>query len=360
MKKIEEVDKNFIVKTGLTRDDIKIYNVCEEPFEIFGVIPPSDDDDCFHRLPYDIAKEVSENVEFLNTNTAGGRVRFATDSEYIAIIAYTHNTSKSSKSSFINSAGFDLYIEDEGKQKKLVTFIPPFDKYEQYEDEIYINENKMREYTLYLPSYGGVKKLYIALSNKATLKRCRDYKHKTPILYYGSSITQGGCASRPGMIYQNIITRKLDTDYINLGFSGSALAEDAIAHYIAKQEMSIFVYDYDYNAPDCEHLEKTHERMYKIVREAQPDLPIICISMPAGASYLDIDNSKARKVIIKKTYDNAKAAGDNNIYFIDGSDFVDEFGAGDGMYVDFGHPNDLGFFSMAHALGKVIEKIELI
>ncbi len=357
MKKIEEVDENFIIKTGLSREDIKVYNVCEEPFRVFGVIPPSDNNDCFHRIPHEVAKEVSECVDFLNTNTAGGRVRFATDSEYIAIIAHIHNTSKSSKSSFTNNAGFDLYFEDGGVQKKIITFVPPYDDYEKYDGEINIKENKMREYTLYLPSYGGVKELYIALSDKATVKTCRDYIYKTPIMYYGSSITQGGCASRPGMIYQNIITRRLDSDYINLGFSGSALAEDAIANYIAKQKMSVFVYDYDYNAPDCEYLEKTHEKMYKIVREAQPDLPIICLSMPSGASYLGKKEADERKAIIKKTYDNAVASGDKNIYFIDGSDFAEELGAGDNMFIDFGHPNDLGFFSMANRIERELRKI---
>ena len=180
----------------------------------------------------------------------------------------------------------------------------------------------MREYTLCFPSYGGVKELYIALSDKATVKECRDYKYKTPIMYYGSSITQGGCASRPGMIYQHIINRRLDADYVN-----------------------------------CEYLEKTHERMYKIVREAQPHLPIICMSMPAGASYLGKKEAEERKAIIKKTYDNAVASGDKNIYFIDGFDFAKEIGAGDGMFVDFGHPNDLGFFSMANRIERELRKI---
>lgn len=356
MKKIEEIDRNFIVKTGLTNQDARLYNGCEEPFRVFGVIKPQDETDCFHRLPYEVAKEVSEGVQALNFHTAGGRIRFATDSDYVGIVAHIHHESKGSKSSFVNSAGFDLYFEDKGEQRKVITFVPPYDVKDCYDGEIYIKENQMREYTLYLPPYGGVKQIYIALNQNAEVKPCRDYIDAPPILYYGSSITQGACACRPGMIYQNIIQRRLDYDYINLGFSGSALAEDAIANYIAKQKMSIFVYDYDYNAPDCAYLEQTHEKMFQIVRKAQPDLPILCMSMPAP-SYLGKQNQLERMEIVRKTYENAKKAGDNNVYFIDGFEFSKELGAGDDIFVDFGHPNDLGFFCMANRMERELKKI---
>jgi len=141
-----------------------------------------------------------------------------------------------------------------------------------------------------------------------------------------------------------------------LGFSGCALAEDAIAEYIAKQKMRIFVYDYDYNAPDCAYLEKTHEKMFRMVREANPNLPIVCMSMPAP-SYLGEQSQLERKEIVKRTYDKAIEAGDKSVYFIDGFDFSKELGAGDDIFVDFGHPNDLGFFCMANRIERELRKI---
>ena len=121
-----------------------------------------------------------------------------------------------------------------------------------------------REITINFPLYSSVADLYIGLDETAVLKKSLGYKHKKPIVFYGSSITQGGCASRPGNAYESIISRALQTDYINLGFSGNAKAEDEIAQYIKDLDMSVFIYDYDHNAPNLKHLEDTHQRMFSL------------------------------------------------------------------------------------------------
>ena len=171
-------------------------------------------------------------------------------------------------------------------------------------------------------------------------------------MYYGSSITQGGCASRPGNSYESIVSRRLDADYINLGFSGNAKGEPEIAEYISKLDMSCFVYDYDFNAPTVEHLINTHQKMYNVIREANPDLPIVLMSSP---KYRLTDEGKQRLSVIRKTYEDAKANGDGNVYFIDGSTLM-ALAKYDGT-VDDCHPNDLGFASMAKAVGDLLEKI---
>ena len=125
---------------------------------------------------------------------------------------------------------------------------------------------------------------------------------------------------------------------INLGFSGSAKGEPKIAELIASLDLAAFVYDYDYNAPTTEHLKKTHEPFFKIIRKAKPNLPIIMLSR---VSYPSDD----RVAVIRATYENAKKAGDKNVYFIDGRDL---FKDADISYltVDGCHPNDLGFYLM--------------
>ena len=137
-----------------------------------------------------------------------------------------------------------------------------------------------------------------------------------------------------------------------MGFAGNAKGEEEIANYIKNLDMSVFVYDYDHNAPSLEHLEQTHENMFKIIRNANPTLPIVI--MPRPAKYL-WSSEKARFEVIKRTYDNAKALGDENVYLIDGQALM-EIADTDGT-VDGCHPNDLGFYSMAKALGDVLEKI---
>ena len=156
------------------------------------------------------------------------------------------------------------------------------------------------------------------------------------------------------MSYQAIISRRFDYDYINLGFSGNAKAEDSIADYIKNLDMSLFVYDYDHNAPTVEHLANTHEKMFKAIREKHPLLPIIIMSRP---KYYLTDEEKISRNIIETTYNNAVSAGDKNVYFIDGKALTRL--CKDSGTVDNCHPTDFGFASMAKALSKVIADINI-
>jgi hypothetical protein len=132
----------------------------------------------------------------------------------------------------------------------------------EYKKEIALGIGK-KEITVFLPLYGDVADIEIGLPEDAEVYKHTVYKHDLPVVFYGSSIIQGACASRAGRAYQSIISRKYDFNYINLGFSGAARAEDIIVDSMAGLEMSAFVSDYDHNAPNHEHLKNTHHRMYK-------------------------------------------------------------------------------------------------
>ncbi len=355
MRDIAKIDKNFIVKTKIEKEDIVFKNVLEAPFEIYGVFY---EDGKFRRLPEAVAKTVSEGVYCLHANTAGGRVRFKTNSPYIAIYAEMENVCRAPHFPLTGTAGFDLYADYGEKDRYIMTFIPPYDIVDSYESVIELYTEEEREITINFPLYSDVKKLYIGLSDKAYVKAPKPYKIEKPVVYYGSSITQGGCASRPGNSYQAMISRRLSCDHINLGFSGVARAELEIANYIKDLDMSAFVFDYDHNAPTHEHLEATHERMFKIVREAHPDIPIILASKPKyyndlyGERFFGLERSLS---IITKTYENAKKAGDENVYLIPGGELM-KYALHDGT-VDISHPTDYGFASMAKVFGDVLEKV---
>ena len=156
------------------------------------------------------------------------------------------------------------------------------------------------------------------------------------------------------MSYQAIVSRKFDYDYINLGFSGNAKAEDEIAEYISNLDMSVFVYDYDYNAPSEEHLRRTHEKMFKTIRKKQPFLPVIMMSRP---KYYLTDAEQERRSIIEITYKNAVSARDKNVYLIDG-EALTELCKDEGT-VDGTHPTDFGFVSMANAVSKILANINV-
>ncbi len=336
---ISKIDSNFKVEKPEIQGDIKFYDADSEPFKIYGLIR---DNGAYYRLPKAVADTVNEGVASLACNTAGGRVRFVTNSKEIAIKAEMHSVGKMPHFALTGSVGFDIYVGNVYYK----TFIPPFDITDGYESRVEFGNEDLREITINFPLYSGVNKLYIGLKENSVISRAHDYKTEKPVVFYGSSITQGGCASRPGNSYQAIFSRKLDVNYINLGFSGSARGEDEIANYIKELDMSAFVYDYDHNAPTAEHLKSTHKRMFEIIRQANPDLPILMLSRP---KFHLTQEEKERIEIIKETYNSAKAQGDENVYFLSGRDLISaDFD--ETFSVDDCHPNDSGFVSMANKI----------
>ena len=349
MKNISDIDKNFKIESKVAKEDTVFYDIENEPFRIYGVYL---DDGKYRRLPEDIARSVSEGVLALHTHTAGGRVRFKSDSPYVIISAKMGARGEMPHFALSGSAGFDLYVKNDDGYKYVNSFIPPFSANGGYDGIINLGGGELRDITINFPLYSEVTALYIGLSDKAKLERADDYAIEKPVVYYGSSITQGGCASRPGTCYQNFISRRFDYNYINLGFSGNAKAEQAIEDYIKGLDMSMFVYDYDHNAPNTAHLAATHERMFKGIREAHPDIPIIMMTRPKP----NLDPwEKENRLVVEATYNNAVAAGDKNVYFLSGHELM-AMTLNDGT-VDNCHPTDLGFFSMAKVLGDLMERI---
>ena len=345
MSDITTIDKNFKVNTNINKEDIKFYDARVSPFRVYGVFY---DDGKFRRMPEKIAKTVSNGVHSLHTNTAGGRIRFKTNSPYVAINAKMTCITRMDHFPLCGSAGFDLYADG----VYVNTFRPPYDMTEGYEGLIELGSAQMREITINLPLYSDVCELYIGLAADAEIDAPTPYRMEKPIVYYGSSVTQGGCASRPGTAYQSFISRELDADFVNLGFSGNAMAEEEMYNYIKTLDMSAFVMDYDYNAPTIEHLLATHEKMFLAIREAQPNLPIVLLTAPRAI--LD-ETYEIRREIIRTTYKNALERGDKNVYFIEGTDLMAICGT-DGT-VDNVHPTDLGFFSMAQPIIKLLKEI---
>lgn len=345
MKDISVIDSNLKVESHINESGIRFFDVNRPPFSVHGVFY---DGGRFRRLPEAVAQSVSEGVHALHANTAGGRVRFVTDSHYVAINVKMPSIGKMPHFALTGSAGFDMYVDG----RYAGTFVPPYDIADGYESIIYLGSSQLREVTINLPLYSEVSELYVGVAEGSALLPPEPYRVQKPIVCYGSSITQGGCASRPGNCYQSILCRRLGADYLNLGFSGNARGEGEIAEYISGLDMSVFVYDYDYNAPSVEHLAATHEAMFKAVRAANPDLPMVMMSRPKCRLS---EQEQQRLEIIRTTYERAKQNGDDKVYLLTGAELMAQ--AGDDGTVDGCHPNDLGFASIAKALGDLLEKI---
>ena len=192
--RINEIDSNFVQQRA---DDNTVWvDVKSSPFKIYGVFY-DDINKEFTRVPHNIAKTINKGVEALAKNTAGGRVKFKTNDKKISFTA-------------------KVYLHSKGD----------------------INDIK-----IYFPLYGGVNELYIGLDNNCIIEQADSYKNDNLVVYYGSSITQGGCASHPGNEYQGHIERWLNVDYINLGFAGSGLGEIIMADYITSLNPTVVVMD---------------------------------------------------------------------------------------------------------------------
>lgn len=351
---IEQLDPNFIISEEITEENIVWLDAKTVPFSLHGIFY-DDSMQCFLRMSASVAETVSKGVADLNHCTAGGRIRFVTDSDFIGIKAVQKNRPGMRHMPRTGQSGFDLYRKKEGDLRPFyyTTFKPAVTCIDGFSASLQ-TDGVLAEYTLNFPLYDKVSEVYIALRKGCRIEAPRPYQHPKPVLFYGSSITQGGCATRPGNSYQGMLSVLLDTDYINLGFSGNAKGEPAMAEYIAKQEMSVFVCDYDHNAPNAEYLEQTHLPFYRIVRAAQPNLPIVFVSAPdVGKEH----QYAPRRAVVRKTYETAIAEGDRNVYYIDGSTFYHAIDLWDCTTVDGIHPTDLGFYLMAKGMEKVLKSL---
>lgn len=351
MKNIKDLPLPLQEKSDL-EDGLYFLDVRQDPFNVYGLYNYRQEA-VFKRLPDELAQNVNPGVASLYLNTAGGRVRFSTDSASVAIRCRMPAITRFAHMPLSGTSGFDLYLDQDGKSTYFATFMPPVDMDDGYEALVQFPDSRLRHLTINFPLYNGVESLLIGLAADSQVGPGLQYAYDKPVLYYGSSITQGGCASRPGNSYQAIISRMCDCDHINLGFSGSGKAEDNIVTYMAGLEKSVFVCDYDHNAPDPEHLAATHEKLFLKFREVAPDLPIILVTLP------DFERNEKmsirRRDIIYQTYINAVNKGDENVYFVDGEHLFKDANR-DCCTVDGVHPNDAGFLRMAEVIGRYVEK----
>jgi lysophospholipase L1-like esterase len=350
MTNLQKFDKNFIPPEIPKDVEMEFYNVKFAPFKIFGVFVEGDH---YTRLPESVADAVgSEGVFVMRKQTAGGRVSFATNSKYVALRTTMHEVNKKMDFTTVGSAGYDLFCENDF----VGIFYPPYNYDSGYCAARVFPDGKMRNFILNMPPYSAPAEIEIGIEKGATLTSYEPYGSEKPIVFYGSSITQGAFASRPGNTYEAKISRDLNIDYINLGFSGNARGEVAMAEYIASLPMSVFVMDYDHNS-NANELTERHERFYKIIREKNPTLPIIFVSAPDvwfPSQNLLREIAKKRPIVMQ-TYANAMANGDTNVYFVDGSSFY-QFVDKDFATTDGCHPNDLGFYLMAEGIKPYIKQ----
>ncbi len=330
---------------------MKAYTIFENPIKVFGV-PDFDKTKKLTRLPNKVIEEIP-SLEFLGRRCPGARVGFKTDSESIGVRIKYKTLSIDVGMSIYSCQSAFVFAGDRQNSRFLGLVAPS--NYDTLEFEHTLKKsNRLEDVLILLPRNEIIDSVEILIEDGAEILPPTEYKYSKPILYYGSSITEGGISCNPSSAYNAIISRHLDVDYINFGFSGNAKGELSMADYINTLDFSIFVYDYDHNAPTVEHLALTHEPFFKRIREKHPNVPVLMLTRPT-ANYGE--DEIARRDVVKKTYENAILAGDKNVYFIDGEDYFKDFSDKELCFIDTIHPNDLGFYKMAEVIEPQIRAI---
>lgn len=340
----------------VNEQDVLWRSALEQTFSIFGVEYDSDMG-MYLRMPKEVSKTVSEKVFALSQRTAGGRVRFRTNSPYVAIHCTAPSFKPMPHMPITGSHGFSVYCDGVFAGK----IAPSVDEVMKGDNEritfggvVRISKTGWADIDIYMPLYAGVCELYVGVKDGSDIMPPQKYKYPKPIVIYGSSITQGACASRPGNDFAMRLSRMLDADVLNLGFSGNGNAEKNMLKYLASIDALAYVFDYNYYSECRDRILPPHYDIYKVLRESDASVPILMIDKPsvifAGENY------KIRSKMIRDTYERAINEGDKHVAMMDA---IELFGTedADSCVVDTDHPNDLGFFKMANAIYPYLKRL---
>ncbi|GBG07733.1 hypothetical protein PAT3040_02293 [Paenibacillus agaridevorans] len=314
----------------------------------------------FRRLPAAAHGTIRSVLDELANNTAGGQIRFQTNAAKLVVKVKLFGTNPYDHMPSTGVNGFDCYFGPPGSQLYFGTTRFSHDA-EQYESILFESlEPELRYITLHFPLYQGVHELQIGLNPDAIIGNFPPYDNEGKIIIYGTSITQGGCASRPGMAYTNILSRKINMEFINLGFSGNGKGDSRIAELISEIELpKCLVLDYDANCDTLDELAKTMPEFIRIIRSRHPVLPILVVSrIPFGFEHTQAQSYQERiermtfqRELVKELKEN----GDDFIFFCDGAELIGDLW--NECTVDGVHPSDLGFLQLANGLAPILKNI---
>lgn len=312
----------------------------------------------FDRLPAKAEGVVRGPVWGLSHHSAGMAVRFKTDATTIdARWSLTSSNLAMPHMPATGVSGLDLYVRSaSGKWRWLANGRPTKTPTNQVTlaKEIPAGE---REYMLYLPLYNGVTSVEIGIAKDAYLEQLDRPAGMKPIVFYGTSITQGGCASRPGMVHTAILGRRLERSVINLGFSGNGKMEQEVAALLAELDVAVYVIDCLPNMNAGEVTART-EPLVQTIRKAHPTTPILLVEDRSYSDSFLIESKRQRNESSREAfhaaYDRLLAQGVTGLTYLKGQHLLGDDGD---ATVDSSHPTDLGFSRMADAFEPVLRKL---
>lgn len=313
----------------------------------------------YHRLPEKYKEKVRDIVWDLSKCSAGMSIRFLTNSTGIHVKWNVINSPIANRNHMADTGvmGIDLYFKN-GKNWQYVNTARPNGK---VFDELLVEnmDNRMKEFRLYLPLYIELTDIQIGVDKNSKIEKVVQ-NSGLPIVFYGTSITQGGCASRPAMAHTNIVSRKTGTECINLGFRGNGKMEPEIADIIKEINAKFYVIECLPNMTKEQVLERTLP-FVEIIRKKRKNTPIVFVeNLMFENSCLDYTIAKTindKNLVLKNEYNKIKNIGYNNLYFIGGENAL---GNDHEATVDGTHLTDLGFSRYADFLIQNFQKFSLL
>ena len=308
----------------------------------------------YDRFPAEVEKKIPEPVWSLSRDSAGMMARFQSDSTTIAV-RYTLRTDRLAMPHMpaTGVSGTDLYAQDDQGTWRWVYCTQPVAK---NVESVLISgiPKKSREFQLYLPLYNGIEKLEIG-----TLKGSHFKGHSPrpkPVVFYGTSITHGASASRPGMVHTAILGRRLKVPVLNLGFSGNGRMDVGVGEMMGRLDAAAYVIDCLPNMGPELVTERTAP-LVKQLRAARPDTPIILVEDRRNTNSWILksrDNfHTANHAALKNVFNELIKAGIKQLYYIHGDQLLGDDNDGT---VDASHPTDLGFYRQALEMEPVLKK----
>jgi hypothetical protein len=305
----------------------------------------------FDRLPGRAEGFVRGPVWDLGRQSAGLCVRFVTDATSIhARWTLTSETLAMPHMPATGVSGLDLYVRAEKGRWQWLAVGRPTQKANTTQLVSGLAPGK-REFLLYLPLYNGVSSVQIGIPKDSTLAKGppRPSERQQPIVFYGTSITQGGCASRPGMVHTAILGRKLERPVINLGFSGNGTMDLEVAKLLGELDPAVYVIDCLPNMT-VKQIEERAEPFIHTLLKARPKTPILLVEDRTYANASELASQRSRhatnRAALKKVYDKLIADKVGGVHYLTGDKLLGDDGE---ATVDSSHPTDLGFMRQADA-----------
>jgi lysophospholipase L1-like esterase len=353
-KKIEELDENFRQKSiGADANALQWISATDRRLTVRGLPWFEENGKAFSRLPLRAQGAVRPEVWQLAQAPSSARIVFRTDATRLALRLENHSPANMAHFAVTGSDGAFLYEGGPNQMKPCCAIKPAIGEVRVEMDIANNMEPVMREFTIYLPLYAPLKSIEIGIPQGASLAAPSPQRLAKPVVFYGTSITQGGCASTAGGDFVSAIGRRLNLDVVNLGFSGNGRGEPEVAKLISEIDAAAFVLDYCANT-SADGLQQTLPEFVSILREQHPLAPILLVSKIHYYRESRVDCERQRDVMIR-FYAAARAGGDENIHFFDGWSLVQK--GEDMALVDGVHPTSFGFALMAERLAPQLSYV---